>query len=121
MLQQYSRVQVADNSGALEVGIIQGTGGKKTVMQLGDSFKATVKKARPAGQVKKSQLVTAVVVRQRKPFKRSDGTTVSFSDNACVIVGTDKNPVGTRVIGPIAREVRDCGYLKIAQLAKEVI
>lgn len=121
MLQQYSRLNVADNTGALQIMVIQPVAGKHRIATLGDTVTATVKRATPNGQVKKSQVIKAVIVRQRKPFKRQDGTTVSFSDNAGVIISPDGTPVGTRVIGPIAKEVRDRGFLKIAQLAKEVV
>lgn len=121
MLGQYATLHVADNTGALIVRVIQAASGRKMFVGIGDVLTGTVKKSRPDGQIKKGQVVKAVVVRQRKPLSRPDGTTVRFSDNACVIIGGDKNPIGTRVMGPIAKEVKDAGYIKIAQLAKEVI
>lgn len=121
MLQPYSIVAVADNTGAQELRLIQAASGKRSQITLGDSFTATVKKARPVGQIKKGQVVKAIVVRQRKPFKRPDGTTIRFADNAAVVIGADRNPIGSRVIGPIAKEIRDKGFNKIAQLAKELV
>lgn len=121
MLQPYSLLTVADNSGAIEARIILGARGKLRDIRIGDSFTATVKRARPIGQVKKGQVVKAVVVRSRSTTGRADGTSVRFSDNACVIIGADGNPLATRVIGPVAREVRDRGFVKITQLAKEVV
>jgi len=121
MLQSYSMLKVADNSGALQIRVIQPSGGKHSVVRLGDTVTATVKSARPVGQAKKGQVVKALIIRQRNPFKRPDGTTIRFSDNAAILISADGVMIGSRVSGPVAKEVRDKGFLKVAQLAKEVI
>ena len=121
MIQQESRLKVADNSGAKEVLVIRVLGGNKTFGSLGDVVVATVKKATPNGTIKAGKVVKAVVVRTRKPVRRSDGSYIRFDDNACVIINDDKSPVGTRVLGPVARELRDNDYMKIVSLAKEVL
>lgn len=121
MIQQESRLKVADNSGAKEVLVIRVLGGNKTFGTVGDVVVATVKKATPNGTIKAGKVVKAVVVRTRKPVKRSDGSYIRFDDNACVIINDDKSPVGTRVLGPVARELRDNDYMKIVSLAKEVL
>ncbi len=121
MIQQESRLKVADNTGAREVLVIRVLGGNKTFGSVGDVVVATVKKALPNGQIKAGQKVKAVVVRTTKPVRRPDGSYISFDDNACVIIKDDKSPAGTRVLGPIARELRDKGYMKIVSLAKEVL
>ena len=121
MIQQESRLKVADNSGAREVLVIRVLGGNKTFGTVGDVVVATVKKATPNGTIKAGKVVKAVVVRTRKPVRRSDGSYIRFDDNACVIINDDKSPVGTRVLGPVARELRDNDYMKIVSLAKEVL
>ena len=121
MIQQESRLKVADNSGAKEVLVIRVLGGNKTFGSLGDVVVATVKKATPNGTIKAGKVVKAVVVRTKKPVRRSDGSYIRFDDNACVIINEDKSPVGTRVLGPVARELRDLDYMKIVSLAKEVL
>ncbi|MBO6244467.1 MAG: 50S ribosomal protein L14 [Bacilli bacterium] len=121
MIQQESRLKVADNSGAKEVLVIRVLGGNKTFGTVGDVVVATVKKATPNGTIKAGKVVKAVVVRTRKPVRRSDGSYIRFDDNACVIINDDKSPVGTRVLGPVARELRDNDYMKIVSLAKEVL
>ena len=121
MIQQESRLKVADNSGAKEVLVIRVLGGNKTFGTVGDVIVATVKKATPNGTIKAGKVVKAVVVRTRKPVRRSDGSYIRFDDNACVIINDDKSPVGTRVLGPVARELRDNDYMKIVSLAKEVL
>ena len=122
MIQQYSRLKVADNTGAKELMCIHVLGGtKRRYAQIGDIFVASVKSATPAGQIKKKEIVKAVIVRQRKNFRRQDGTYLKFDDNAAVIISDDKEPKGTRILGPIARELRDRGYKRIVSLAKEVI
>ena len=121
MIQQESRLKVADNSGAKEVLVIRVLGGNKTFGSVGDVVVATVKKATPNGTIKAGKVVKAVVVRTRKPVRRSDGSYIRFDDNACVIINDDKSPVGTRVLGPVARELRDNDYMKIVSLAKEVL
>lgn len=121
MIQQESRLKVADNSGAKEVLVIRVLGGNKRVGSLGDVVVCTVKKATPNGTIKAGKVVKAVIARTKKPVRRSDGSYIKFDDNACVIINDDKSPVGTRVLGPVARELRDNDYMKIVSLAKEVL
>lgn len=122
MLQELSVAKVADNSGAKEVGIIRNLGGSvKKSSNIGDVVVCSVKKAIPNGIVKKGQVVKAVIVRTKYGIKRENGQHVSFDDNAVVIIKEDKSPRGTRVFGPVARELRDKGYLKIVSLAPEVL
>ncbi|MBU4691336.1 50S ribosomal protein L14 [Mycoplasma zalophi] len=122
MIQELSRANVADNSGAKEVGIIRNLGGSvKKFSNIGDIVICSVKKAIPNGMVKEGQIVKAVVVRTRYGLQRSNGTYIRFDDNAVVIIKDDKTPRGTRVFGPVARELRDKGYLKIVSLAPEVL
>ena len=112
---------MADNSGAKEVLVIRVLGGNKTFGSVGDVVVATVKKATPNGTIKSGKVVKAVIVRTKKPVRRNDGSYIRFDDNACVIINDDKTPVGTRVLGPVARELRDNDYMKIVSLAKEVL
>lgn len=122
MVQQESRLKVADNSGAREIGVIRVLGGSKVKSgNIGDVVVATVKKAIPNGTVKKGEVIKAVIVRTKFGLRRSDGSYIKFDDNACVIINEDKSPVGTRVFGPVARELRDNKFMKIISLAKEVI
>jgi large subunit ribosomal protein L14 len=122
MIQQESRLKVADNSGAKEILCIRVLGGtRRRYAHVGDVIVATVKDANPTGQVKKKSVVKAVVVRSRNQIKRKDGSTIVFDDNAAVIINDDKTPRGTRVFGPVPRELRDLGYSKIISLAPEVL
>lgn len=122
MIQQESRLKVADNSGAKEVLCIRVLGGtKRRYARVGDVIVATVKDASNVGVVKKKSVVKAVVVRTRDQIHRKDGSTIAFDDNAAVILADDKNPKGTRVFGPVPRELRDMGYAKIISLAPEVL
>ena len=122
MIQQESRLKVTDNSGAKEILCIRVLGGtKKRYARVGDIIVATVKTANPTGVVKRKSVVKAVVVRTRDQIHRKDGSTIVFDDNAAVIIGDDKNPKGTRVFGPVPRELRDMGYAKIISLAPEVL
>ncbi len=122
MISVESRLKSADNSGALEVQCIKVLGGtKKRYARVGDQIIVTVKKALAGGGIKRKSVVTAVVVRQRAPIKRKDGTCIRFDENAAVIINKDKLPLSTRIFGPIAREVKTSGYNKIASLAQEVI
>ena len=121
MIQQESRLKVADNSGAKEVLVIRVLGGNKKIASLGDVIVCAVKKATPNGTIKSGKVVKAVVVRTKDAVRRSDGSYIRFDDNACVIINEDKSPVGTRVLGPVARELRDLDYMKIVSLAKEVL
>lgn len=122
MIQQESRLRVTDNSGAKEILCIRVLGGsRRRYARVGDIITATVKDALPNGNVKKKQVVKAVVVRTKNAIKRADGTVVRFDDNAAVIIGDDKMPKGTRIFGPVPRELRDKGYMKIISLAPEVL
>ena len=122
MIQQESRLKVADNSGAKEILCIRVLGGsKRRYARIGDIIVATVKKATPQGTIKKGQKVKAVVVRTRKELSRPDGSRIRFDDNAAIIIGPDRNPIGTRVFGPVGRELRDAKFMKIVSLAPEVL
>ncbi len=122
MVQQQSMLKVADNSGAREVMVIRVLGGSKVrTGNIGDTVVVTVKKSLPNGTVKAGKVVKAVIVRSKQGLKREDGSYIKFDDNACVIIKDDKSPVGTRVFGPVARELRDREYMKIVSLAKEVL
>ena len=122
MIQQQSYLRVADNTGAKELMCIRVLGGSgKRYANIGDVVVASVKKAAPGGVVKKGDVVRAVVVRTAKGLRRADGTYISFDDNAAVIIRDDKNPRGTRIFGPVARELREKDYLKILSLAPEVL
>ena len=122
MIQQESRLKVADNSGARELLVIRVLGGSKVKFgNVGDIVVGTVKNALPNGTVKAGKVVKAVIVRSKFGIHREDGSTIRFDDNACVIIKDDKSPVGTRVFGPVARELREAGFNKIISLAKEVL
>jgi large subunit ribosomal protein L14 len=122
MIQQESRLKVADNSGAREILCIRVKGGShRRYAGVGDVITATVKNASPQGSVKKGEVVQAVVVRTRKQFGRPDGTYISFDENAAVIIDAQNNPRGTRIFGPVARELRDRNFMKIISLAPEVL
>lgn len=121
MLQIRSRCDVADNTGARMATMIGVIGKKSEIAVVGDIIKANVKEAAPDGSVKKSAVVNAVIVRTRKPVRRSDGSYVRFDSNAIVIIDKDNNPVGTRIFGPVARELREKNFMKIISLAPEVV
>lgn len=122
MIQKQSMLDIADNSGAKKAMVINVTGStRKRFARLGDIVKVTVKKALPGATVKKSEVLDAVIVRTRKESRRADGSYVRFGDNAAVIINKDGNPVGTRIFGPVARELRAAGYMKIVSLAPEVL
>ena len=122
MIQQETRLQVADNSGAKEVLCIRVLGGsKRKYASIGDVIVCSVRKAAPGGQVKKGDVVKAVVVRTVKPVRRADGTYVRFDENAAVLIKDDNSPRGTRIFGPVARELRDSGFMKICSLAPETV
>lgn len=122
MIQPYSKLIVADNTGAKSIMCIRVIGGRKSdAAQLGDVIVASVKVALPRGTVKRKEVIKAVIVRQRSPFQRLDGSTIRFDDNAAVIIGDDGQPRGTRVLGPVAREIRTRGYQRIVSLAPEVL
>ncbi|MBP3038154.1 50S ribosomal protein L14 [Bacillaceae bacterium Marseille-Q3522] len=122
MIQQESRLKVADNSGAREVLTIKvlGGSGRKTA-NIGDIIVCSVKQATPGGVVKKGDVVKAVVVRTKSGVRRNDGTYIRFDENACVVIRDDKSPRGTRIFGPVARELRDNHFMKIVSLAPEVL
>ena len=122
MLQQESRMRVADNTGARELLCIRVLGGsKRRYAHVGDVIVGTVKTAQPGGSVKKGEVVKAVIVRTKKSLKRGDGTSIQFDENACVIIDTQRNPRGTRIFGPVARELRERNFMKIVSLAPEVL
>ena len=122
MIQQESYLKVADNTGAKEIKCIRVLGGStRKFGNIGDVVVASVRKAQPGGTVKKGEVVKAVIVRSAKGIRRNDGTYVRFDDNAAVLIKDDKNPRGTRIFGPVARELRDKDYMKILSLAPEVI
>lgn len=122
MLQKRSRLKVADNTGAFELEVIGIPGyGRKRFANLGNLITCTVKGANPNGVVKDHEIVKAVIVRTKKETRRLDGSYVRFSDNAAVIIDKDKNPRGTRIFGPVAREIKELGFSKIASQAGEVV
>ena len=123
MIQHETRLRVADNTGARELLVINILGGsKRKYAYIGDIVVATVKSATPQSAIKKSEVVKAVIVRTSKEWRREDGSTIRFDDNAAVILGPDgQNPVGSRIFGPVARELREKGFVKIVSLAPEVI
>ena len=122
MIQQESFLKVADNTGAKEIKCIRVLGGSgRKYGNIGDVIVASVRKSTPGGQVKKGEVVKAVIVRSAKGVRRADGTYVRFDENAAVLIKDDKNPRGTRIFGPVARELRDKDYMKILSLAPEVV
>ena len=122
MIQQESRIKVTDNSGAKEILCIRVLGGtKKRYASVGDKIVGTVKEAMPSANIKKGQVVKAVVIRTRKEVRRPDGSYIRFTDNACVIIDENEQMKGTRVFGPVARELRDNNFMKIVSLAPEVL
>ncbi|MDD2391893.1 MAG: 50S ribosomal protein L14 [Bacilli bacterium] len=122
MIQQESRLKVADNSGAREISVIRVLGGGTVKTgNIGDIVVGTVKKATPNGTIGKGKVVKAVIVRSKFGLRREDGSYIKFDDNACVIIKDDKSLVGTRVFGPVARELREKQFMKILSLAKEVL
>ena len=122
MIQQQSRLKVADNSGARELMVIRVLGGShRKFGNIGDVVVASVKKSIPNSNIKKGKVVKAVIVRSVEGVRRKDGSYIRFDDNACVLIKEDKSPIGTRVLGPVARELRDKDYMKIISLAPEVL
>jgi large subunit ribosomal protein L14 len=122
MVQNETRLRVADNTGAREILVIRVKGGhRRRYAHVGDVITAAVKTANPQGSVKKGDVVTAVVVRTKKPFGREDGTYIAFDENAAVIIDANNNPRGTRIFGPVARELRERNFMKIVSLAPEVL
>ena len=121
MIQGFTRLNVADNSGAKEIMCIKVLGGsKRRYASVGDVIVASVKKALPTGQVKKGKVIKAVVVRTRKEIQRENGSLIRFDDNAAVIIDDKREPIGTRIFGPVSRETRYAGFMKIVSLAPEV-
>lgn len=122
MIQNESRMRVADNTGAKEVLVIRCLGGSvRKFANIGDVVVCAVKQATPGGSVKKGDVVKAVIIRTRRGVRRENGTYIKFDDNACVIIKDDKTPKGTRIFGPVARELRDKDFMKIVSLAPEVL
>jgi large subunit ribosomal protein L14 len=123
MIQHETRLKVADNTGAREILVIHVMGGtRRRYARIGDVIVGTVKSASPQSSVKKSEIVKAVIVRTAKEWRRADGSSIRFDDNAAVILATDgENPLGSRIFGPVARELREKGYMKIVSLAPEVL
>jgi large subunit ribosomal protein L14 len=122
MVQNETRLRVADNTGAREILVIRVKGGhRRRYAHVGDIITATVKTATPNGSVKKGDVVTAVVVRTKKPYGRDDGTYIAFDENAAVIIDGNNNPRGTRIFGPVARELREHNFMRIVSLAPEVL
>jgi len=122
MIQQESRLKVADNTGARELLTIQVRGGNmRRYASIGDEVVATVKTASPSGNVKKGDVVRAVIVRTKRALRRPDGSYIRFDENAAVIIDENKNPRGTRIFGPVARELREGGFMRIVSLAPEVL
>ncbi|MCW6701837.1 50S ribosomal protein L14 [Anaerococcus sp. NML200537] len=122
MIQQETRMRVADNSGARELLVIKVLGGtRRRYANIGDVVTCSVKSATPGGAVKKGQVVKAVIVRTKRGLKRVDGSTINFDDNAAVIIKDDLTPVGTRIFGPVTRELRSEGFMRIISLAPEVL
>lgn len=122
MIQQESRLNIADNSGAKEVLVIKVLGGtRRRYANIGDVVTVTVKKAAPSGMVKKGEVLRAVIVRTKKGLRRKDGSNIKFDENAAVIIKEDQTPRGTRIFGPVARELREKKFMKIVSLAPEVL
>lgn len=122
MIQAQSRLLIADNSGAREVMCIKVLGGsKRRYAHVGDVIKVAIKEAIPTGRVKKGQVADAVIVRTKKNIKREDGSSIKFDDNAAVLINAQKQPIGTRIFGPVSRELRSKDFMKIISLAPEVI
>ncbi len=122
MIQQETRLKVADNTGAKELLTIRVKGGStRRYAAIGDIIVATVKSASPTGSVKKGDVVRAVIVRTKRPQRRADGSYIRFDENAAVLIDDNRNPRGTRIFGPVARELREGGYMKILSLAPEVL
>jgi large subunit ribosomal protein L14 len=122
VIQNETRLRVADNSGAREILVIRVKGGsRRRYAGIGDVVTATVKQANPQGSVRKGEVVTAVVVRTKKSHGRTDGTHIAFDENAAVLIDNQNNPRGTRIFGPVARELRDRNFMKIVSLAPEVL
>jgi large subunit ribosomal protein L14 len=121
MIKEYSVLVVADNTGAKRARCFRVIGQKKQFAHVGDVIKVSIREAQPTGMVKKGQVCTAVVIRTKNAIRRSDGSCLRFDNNACVIIDATLNPIGTRIFGPVARELRDTNFMKIISLAPEVL
>jgi large subunit ribosomal protein L14 len=121
MIQAYTRLKIADNTGAKQIMCINVSIGARKYARIGDIIVATVKRAMPNGMVREGEVVRAVVVRVAKPYRRSDGSYIRFDENAAVVLGDRNNPKGSRIFGPVARELRDKDFTKIISLAPEVL
>lgn len=121
MIQQYTRMKTADNTGAKQIMVVGLLNTKKRYAAVGDVVTAAVKKATPTGMVKKGEVVKAVIVRSVRPYRRADGSYIRFDENAAVILSDKDNPKGTRIFGPVARELREKNFTKIISLAPEVL
>ena len=121
MIHEYTSLVVADNSGARRVRCFRVLGQRKRYAYIGDVIKVSVREAQPDGLVKEGQVCTALVVRTKHPIRRSDGSYLRFDNNAVVLVDEKKNPIGSRILGPVARELRDMNYMKVISLAPEVL
>jgi large subunit ribosomal protein L14 len=121
MIKEQTDLVVADNTGARRVRCFRVIGQRKRFAHIGDIIRVSVKEAQPAGMVKKGEVCLALIVRTAHPIRRSDGSLVRFDQNACVIIDGNKNPVGSRIFGPVARELRDRNYMKVISLAPEVL
>jgi len=121
MIQNYTRLKIADNTGAKQIMCINVLIGARKYARIGDIIVATVKRAMPRGMVKQGEVVRAVIVRVAKPYRRSDGSYIRFDENAAIILGDKNNPKGSRIFGPVARELRDKNFAKIISLAPEVL
>lgn len=121
MITESTNLQVADNSGARRACCFRIIGQRKRTAKIGDLIRVSIKEAQTGGMVKKGQVCLAIIVRTVQPVKRKDGTVLKFDDNACVIVDASKNPIGSRIFGPVARELREMNYMKIISLAPEVL
>ena len=121
MLQELSNLVVADNTGAKRAMCFRIKGQRKEYAHLGDIIRVAIKEASPTSSIKKGSVATAVIVRTGQPIRREDGSTVHFDQNACVVINNDVNPIGTRVFGPVARELREKNYMKILSMAPEVV
>ncbi|MDD5760334.1 MAG: 50S ribosomal protein L14 [Desulfobulbaceae bacterium] len=121
MIREYTNLVVADNTGARRARCFRIIGQNKQYARVGDVIKVSIREAQPTGMVKKGQVCTAVVVRTKNPIRRTDGSSIRFDNNACVIIDDAKNPVGSRIFGPVARELREYDFMKIISLAPEVL
>ena len=121
MIAEETSLIVADNTGAKRVKCFRVLGQRKRYAHIGDIIRASIKEAQPGGEVKKGQVCTALIVRTKHPIRREDGSYIRFDNNAVILLDANKNPIGSRIFGPVAREIRDKNYMKVASLAPEVL